>query len=153
TKKTSDISPFVILSDCKVKPSPQPKGDHIPSLSRGLFHYGANTVLISLWKMPEESNAALLPSFAKQLRKGKSKAKALQICNQSFLKKENTAQNLAPSHWAAYLLIGNTDAVTKRNWYWLSLAIIPLSWLWYQWRKRRKKKRIKEIEVTTTMEY
>ena len=62
-------------------------------------------------------------------------------------------ETAAPSYWAGYMLIGNTDPITKPNWYWLLLGLIPIGWLWFRWRKRKQAKAKKDREVTTTMEY
>ncbi|MFT5800446.1 MAG: CHAT domain-containing protein [Patescibacteria group bacterium] len=144
---------LVVLSECEVKPTLNSKGGHIHSLARDLLHFGAKSVLTTLWQLPVTSNESLLPIFFKALKNGKSKTAALQLSNQSYLKKTKTAEAAAPSQWAAYTLIGNADSITERNWYWLLLGIIPVITIGYFWRKRRREKRRKEREVTTTMEY
>lgn len=142
-----------VLSDCEVEPTLNGEGDHIPSMARGMLHFGAKSVLTTLWQIPSTTNEAILPLFFKSLKSGKSKTEALQLSNQSYLKKAKSTEAAAPSQWAAYTLIGNADAITERNWYWLLLGFIPLLTVGYFWRKRKREKRRKEREVTTTMEY
>ncbi len=144
---------LVVFSNSEVASTSRAEGDHIPSLGRGSLHIGIKSVLTSLWQIPDTSNEAILPAFFKLLKKGKSKTAALQLSSQSYLKKAKTAESAAPSQWAAYMLIGNADSITQRNWYWLLLGIIPILTIGYFWRKRKMEKRRKEREVTTTMEY
>jgi len=152
SEEQGEAAQLIVLSESQVQAKLKSNGDHIPNMTRGLFHRGAKSVLSSLWPLPSTSNDVLLPNFFKQLKKGRSKTAALQLSSQSYLKKSAT-EAAAPSQWAAYTLIGNADAVTERNWYWLLLGIIPILSIWFLLRKRRRDRIRKEREVTTTMEY
>ncbi|MFK7810171.1 MAG: CHAT domain-containing protein [Saprospiraceae bacterium] len=148
-----DAGQLVVLSDNQVSLILPTEGDHIPSTSRGLIHYGAKSVLTTLWPVPVTTNEELLPVFYKQLKKGKDKTTALHNSNKNYLSGTLSAEAAAPSKWAAYTLIGNVDVISEQNWYWLLLGLIPFFYLWYFLRKRKKERLRKEREVTTTMEY
>jgi CHAT domain-containing protein len=144
---------LVTLSNCDVRMTSEvaPQEGNIPILIRSLFHHGADCVLSTLWPIPDQNNEKILGAFFHALKNGKNKSDSFQISNQSFL--TATPGGAAPSQWASYVLIGNTNAIAEKNWYWLLLLILPIGLLWYLWRKKRRERIKKEREVTTTMEY
>ncbi|NJP10558.1 MAG: CHAT domain-containing protein [Leptolyngbyaceae cyanobacterium RU_5_1] len=66
---------------------------------------GARSTLASLWSLDDESGAALISEFYRQLATGKlSKAEALQQAQLSLLR-DPTFRH--PRYWAPYVLVGN----------------------------------------------
>lgn len=66
---------------------------------------GARSTLATLWKVSDESTAALMVRFYKELaRPGVTKAEALRRAQQSLL--QNNTYRL-PYFWAPYVLVGN----------------------------------------------
>jgi CHAT domain-containing protein len=144
---------LVTLSNCDVRmtSAAPPQPGNIPILIRSLFHQGADCVLSTLWPIPDQYNEKLLGDFFHALKNGKNKSVSFQISNQSYL--TTTPGGAAPSQWASYILIGNTNAIAEKNGYWLLLLILPLGLLGYLWRKKKRERIRMEREVTTTMEY
>lgn len=149
----SSEAPLVMVSACDVYTTTESSGDHIPSLARGLLYHGSGSVLTTLWTLPDDANEQQLLSFFKQLKKGQSKSAALQKASSLFVKNQKDAIGASPSLWASYILIGNADPVTEKNWYWFLLLLLPIAWGAYYWRKRKRERIRKEREVNTTMEY
>jgi CHAT domain-containing protein len=68
---------------------------------RSLLTTGAPSVLVSLWKVPDEATADLMVDFYRQLRSSPNKAQALR---QAMLKVRQKYPN--PVDWAAFTLVG-----------------------------------------------
>ncbi|MEL7350241.1 MAG: CHAT domain-containing tetratricopeptide repeat protein [Cyanobacteria bacterium P01_A01_bin.116] len=97
---TADL---VVLSACDTGLG-QVTGDGVIGLSRSLLGAGAANVVVSLWAVPDAPTATLMSAFYEQMQQGKSKAQALREAMLLTLK-----ENPAPSDWAAFTLIGQTD--------------------------------------------
>ncbi|NJL63448.1 MAG: CHAT domain-containing protein [Methylacidiphilales bacterium] len=65
---------------------------------------GARSTIASLWQIDDESTAMFVGSFYSELKKGISKAEALQHAQLKLLNHPNYK---SPSYWSAYVLIGN----------------------------------------------
>jgi CHAT domain-containing protein len=66
---------------------------------------GAGTVLMSLWKVPDESTAVLMQHFYRGLwEEGLSPAAALRRAQEAV---RSEPRYSAPLHWAAWVLSGN----------------------------------------------
>lgn len=69
------------------------------------YRAGARAVLASLWSIPDESTARLMPSFYRALlQNGETKAEALRSAQRALLADPATAH---PYHWSAFILVGN----------------------------------------------
>jgi CHAT domain-containing protein len=79
-------------------------GDGVIGLSRSLLSAGASSVVVSLWKVPDDSTAALMTEFYTQLQQQPDRAQALR---QAMLK--TIADYPDPIDWAAFTLIGETE--------------------------------------------
>jgi CHAT domain-containing protein len=75
--------------------------DGVVGLSRSLLTAGAPSVLVSLWKVPDEATADLMVDFYRQLQSSPNKAQALR---QAMLKVRQKYPN--PVDWAAFTLVG-----------------------------------------------
>ena len=90
---------------------PTGKNSETESQTRGkvrftvtLLHAGAHSVLLDLWRPPDEARGRLLQSFyARWLDERKSRASALRQAKLSLLSK---ASSRDPEHWAAFVLMG-----------------------------------------------
>jgi CHAT domain-containing protein len=79
-------------------------GDGVIGLSRSLITAGVPSIVVSLWKVPDDSTALLMTEFYKNLRTTNDKAQALR---QAML---TTKQKYSdPLHWAAFTLIGEAE--------------------------------------------
>ena len=76
-------------------------GDGIIGLSRSLIAAGTPSILVSLWKVPDESTGELMVRFYEHLEASGNKAQALR---QAML--ETMEERPFPRDWAAFTLIG-----------------------------------------------
>lgn len=91
---------LVVLSACDTGQG-KLTGDGVVGLSRALISAGAPSIIVTLWKIPDQSTVTLMTEFYQQLSKNKDKAKALR---QAMLSTKEKHPH--PSHWAAFTLIG-----------------------------------------------
>ncbi|NEP16707.1 MAG: CHAT domain-containing protein, partial [Leptolyngbya sp. SIO4C1] len=96
---TSLQAELVVLSACDTGRG-QITGDGVVGLSRSFLAAGANSVLVSLWQVPDDATAELMIEFYRQ-RQRHDDAQALR---QAMLTTMQTYAN--PQAWAAFTLIG-----------------------------------------------
>ncbi len=95
---------LIVLSACDTGRG-RITGDGVIGLSRSLITAGVPSVLVSLWKVPDDSTNTLMQAFYKNLQQpGVNKAQALR---QAIL--STRAQHSDPLHWAAFTLMGEAD--------------------------------------------
>ena len=92
---------LIALSGCSTGLSVVAAGDELLGLARGLIHTGAETSLLTLWDVQDESSAELMSLFYVNLADGGTKARALQVAMRR-LKSERPH----PYYWAPFILIG-----------------------------------------------
>ncbi|HEY9880295.1 MAG TPA: CHAT domain-containing protein, partial [Leptolyngbyaceae cyanobacterium] len=80
------------------------QADGVIGLSRAFIMAGVPTVLVSLWKVPDQPTALLMAEFYKNLQHTPDKAQALR---QAMLATKQ--QYPTPLDWAAFTLIGHTE--------------------------------------------
>ena len=111
---------LVVLSACETALGNLHQGEGIVGLTRAFFYAGASSVVVSLWKVEDQSTSLLMEKFYQWLKKGASKSEALrqaklEILNSKIdLKALGNVQSLAsPFYWAPFILIG--DPAPLRN--------------------------------------
>ncbi|MBD2119498.1 CHAT domain-containing protein [Trichocoleus sp. FACHB-262] len=94
---------LVVLSACDTGQG-RITGDGVVGLSRSLISAGVPSVIVSLWKVPDEPTAALMTEFYRQLQRQPDKAQALR---QAML--VTKARYPDPLDWAAFTLMGEAE--------------------------------------------
>jgi CHAT domain-containing protein len=94
---------LVVLSACETGLGEVRAGEGVFGLRRAFQLAGARTVVMSLWKVPDEPTRELMGSFYRHLLAGIPKAEALQ---RSRL--ELRARYPNPRDWGAFILQGHT---------------------------------------------
>ncbi|NEU72925.1 CHAT domain-containing protein [Hassallia byssoidea VB512170] len=94
---------LVVLSACDTGRG-RITGDGVIGLSRSLITAGVPSVMVSLWKVPDEPTASLMSEFYKNLQNNPDKATALRQAMLTTMK-----QNPQPLDWAAFTLIGESE--------------------------------------------
>nr|WP_290221100.1 tetratricopeptide repeat protein [Trichocoleus desertorum] len=94
---------LVVLSACDTGQG-KITGDGVVGLSRSLISAGVPSVVVSLWKVPDEPTAFLMTEFYRQLQRQPDKAQALR---QAML--TTKASYPDPLDWAAFTLIGEAE--------------------------------------------
>ncbi|MEO0756993.1 MAG: CHAT domain-containing protein [Cyanobacteria bacterium J06648_16] len=91
---------LVVLSACDTGRG-KITGDGVLGLSRSFLTAGVESVVVSLWSVPDEATAVLMTEFYRQLQLQPNRAVALQ---QAMLTTRDRYPQ--PSHWAAFALFG-----------------------------------------------
>ena len=94
---------LVVLSACDTGRG-DITGDGVIGLSRSFIAAGTPSIIVSLWKVPDDSTQALMVDFYRELDVSKDKALALR---NAMLK--TMADFPEPKNWAAFTLIGEAE--------------------------------------------
>ncbi len=92
---------LVVLSGCATGLNVVTPGDELMGLVRGLLQAGAQSLVLSLWDVHDDSTKEFMIEFYTQFQQGRSKAEAMQMASISL--REHRPH---PYHWAPFLLIG-----------------------------------------------
>lgn len=95
---------LVTLSACETGLGKNYSGEGLVGLTRGFFYAGARSVLVTLWKVQDNSTAELMKGFYKNyLGRGHTKAMALRQAKLTMLRSDNWRH---PYYWSAFVLLG-----------------------------------------------
>ncbi|HEY2933255.1 MAG TPA: tetratricopeptide repeat protein [Acidobacteriota bacterium] len=95
---------LVVLSACETGLGKEVKGEGLLGLTRAFLYAGAQSVMVSLWKVSDRSTAELMASFYRHLQeKGMTKAEALRKAQLNLI---NQGRYAAPFYWAPFVLVG-----------------------------------------------
>jgi CHAT domain-containing protein len=92
---------LVVLSGCATGLNVITPGDELIGLARGLLQAGAQSLVLSLWDVHDESTKDFMITFYARLQQGQSKSAAMQSAMIELREKHPH-----PYHWAPFSLIG-----------------------------------------------
>jgi CHAT domain-containing protein len=92
---------LVVLSGCATGLNVITPGDELIGLARGLLQAGAQSLVLSLWDVHDESTKDFMIAFYARLQHGQSKSAAMQAAMIELRQKHPH-----PYHWAPFSLIG-----------------------------------------------
>ena len=92
---------LIALSGCATGLNVVAPGDELMGLVRGLLQAGAQSLILSLWDVHDESTREFMIGFYTRLQQGLSKARAMQAAMM-----ELREHHPHPYHWAPFSLIG-----------------------------------------------
>lgn len=92
---------LVTLSGCGTGLNTVVGADELLGLMRGVFFAGAQSALLTLWDVNDQTTASFMRIFYERLRQTKDKATALQ-----YATAEIRSRHEHPFYWAPFLLVG-----------------------------------------------
>ena len=101
---------LVVLSACETGLGEVQVGEGVVGLRRAFVLAGARTLVMSLWKVPDQQTQELMEEFYRRLLAGTARADALREA-QLTLK----AKYPAPVHWGAFISQGDPSALSMGN--------------------------------------
>ena len=117
---------LVVLSACETGLGEMHRGEGIIGLGRAFSYAGASSIINTLWKINDAKTADLMALFYENLQTGQPKDIALQQAKLSYLE-QNSARAAHPYFWAAFVPIGDMEAVDLDDSTWLSsISIVVL---------------------------
>ena len=103
-----DGTELVVLSACKTGLGQEREGEGVFGLRRAFQIAGAQAVLMTMWRVPDEDTQALMQSFYRMWLAGADKHDALRSAQQDLrqrIQKANGGRDDA-SRWGAFVLVG-----------------------------------------------
>jgi tetratricopeptide (TPR) repeat protein len=101
---------LVVLSACETGLGDIVRGEGVFGLRRAFVLAGAETLVMSLWKVPDEQTKELMVDFYKHLLEGKPRAEALREAQLAMKEKYPN-----PYFWGAFICQGNPDTLSNLN--------------------------------------
>ena len=128
---------LVVLSACRTGNGMLAEGEGIISLARGFTATGAGGIIAGLWNVNDESTAALVGSFYRQLGSGLLPAEALCASKLMYLEEQNRSESLKlPYFWAGMVYSGDNQPVFIKKkssnyllWWIVTFALFTVSFL------------------------
>ena len=96
---------MVVMSACESGLG-ETSGEGVFGLQRGFKLAGANTLLMSLWKVDDTATQKLMTDFYKHYLSGKSKQEGLHLAQESL---RNSSDYSDSQYWAAFILLDGLD--------------------------------------------
>ncbi|MEQ9425310.1 MAG: CHAT domain-containing tetratricopeptide repeat protein [Cyclobacteriaceae bacterium] len=100
---------LVVLGACHSGSGEVKRGEGTMSLSRAFQYAGAQSVMMSLWKIPDEPTKNLMIGFYKGLQDKMSKDEALRNSKLAYLSALEDPLYGHPYYWAGFILTGNPE--------------------------------------------
>lgn len=111
---------LVVLSACSSGSGKVQVGEGPISLSRAFSYAGCPSVVMSMWKIPDEATRNIMIAFYENLIVGQSKDEALKNAQLQYLKETDDPLHKHPFYWASFVAMGNTEPIkskpTNRDW-------------------------------------
>jgi CHAT domain-containing protein len=116
---------LVVLSACETGTGQLVKGEGVLSLAREFIYAGAESVLMSLWKLEDRATGQLSETLYARLAEGKPRSTALREAKLEYL--DNADDFSAhPGFWAGMVLVGERDELELAAgfpWMWVGLGM------------------------------
>jgi CHAT domain-containing protein len=114
---------FTFLSACETGQGTLTEAEGIMSLGRAFSYAGSQSVIMSLWSIPDGATSNIAQSFYTYYHQGLPKDVAEQRAEIDFLHTASDAQS-HPNHWAALTIIGDMAPLKEQK-------VGLKSWVWY----------------------
>lgn len=102
---------LVALASCQSNFGKQQNGEGMQNFAWAFHYAGANNILSTQWNASDKASSAIIGSFYKNIKNGKSKQEALQLAKIAYLKNTD-AIGIQPYFWANFQLFGNDSEIT-----------------------------------------
>lgn len=94
---------LVVLSACETAKGKVDDVDGVLGLQRGFKKAGVKTIVMSLWKVPDQATSILMTSFYEHLLQGKDARTSLKEAQKYLMNQNDGYRN--PYYWAAFVVL------------------------------------------------
>jgi|GEM_PF-2826393 len=101
---------LVVLSACETGLGRLRFGDGVYGLRRSLILAGAESAVVSLWRVSDEATANLMQNYYKNLSQGAGRSEALKKAKRA-LRRQNSGRWRHVGFWAGFILEGNPNPI------------------------------------------
>ncbi len=101
---------LAVLSACETGAGKYQRGEGVVSLGRGFMYAGVPSVVMTLWKLNDQSATELISDFYANLQAGQQKDKALRNAKIKYLEKSN-GMSAHPALWACFIQLGDYSPI------------------------------------------
>ena len=106
---------LAVLSACNTGDGQLRGREGVMSLARSFAFAGCESLVMSLWSVPDKTTSEIMVKFYENLKAGMPKDVALQQAKLFHLTHAEPFRRV-PNSWGAMVLIGNVEALTWRSW-------------------------------------
>ena len=103
---------LAVLSACETGRGKYTSGEGVFSIARSFMYAGVPSIVMSLWKVNDQSTSQILPTFYQKLADGMTKDKALQEAKLAFLTSADM-EFRHPYYWASFVALGDQQPLRK----------------------------------------
>ncbi|MCH2046151.1 MAG: CHAT domain-containing protein [Saprospiraceae bacterium] len=103
---------LVVLSACETGYGKFEQGEGILSLAHSFLYAGVPSLVMSLWKVNDQSTKEIMTRFYTYLGEGSNKPMALQKAKLEYLTKAS-GEAAHPAYWSAFVQVGKPDSIKK----------------------------------------
>jgi CHAT domain-containing protein/Tfp pilus assembly protein PilF len=98
---------LVVLAACQTGQGQRARSEGLVGLTRAFQVAGARSVVAAQWEVDDPSTGSLMEKFHRHLLDGLDKDEALRRSMAT------RAKTFAPKYWAGFILVGNSEGLTK----------------------------------------
>ncbi|MEM9341354.1 MAG: CHAT domain-containing protein, partial [Bacteroidota bacterium] len=102
---------MVFLSACNTGFGNLTYGEGPNSLAYSFLYAGAKSVVMTQWKIPDETTPDIVIEFYRNLKKGQRKSEALRNAKLTYLDNQEDPLKRHPYYWAGFVLIGDDSPI------------------------------------------
>lgn len=99
---------LIVMSACQTGRGDVANGEGVYGLRRAMVLAGAESQIMTLWSIYDESTRYFMTEYYQMLKQGGDRASTLRQIQLNFLRQQNTESDYShPAYWAAFTLTGN----------------------------------------------
>jgi CHAT domain-containing protein len=143
--KSMDLNAeLIVLSACETGFGKYQHGEGVASLGRGFMYAGIPSMVMTLWKLHDQSSVVLIQNFYQHLSQGLAKDEALRQAKIDYL---NTYDGAAahPAFWACFIQLGDNRPIKIQKkttgfampWLWIGGGVLALGAIGFAARRKR----------------
>jgi CHAT domain-containing protein/uncharacterized protein HemY len=117
---------MVVLSACSSGFGKVQQGEGPISISRAFSYAGCPSVLMSLWKIPDDVTREIMTHFYQELKNGKPKDEALRLAQLKFLSETKDPLYHHPFFWGSFVVMGDAQPLPKNFPWWMVCAAVAI---------------------------